>query len=133
MYKQNKGDPFYVGLKTLELMWLCKAYPGGERFLVYIFRTTMSFSLIIFLQIGPTLHILMVASVYEKINVSEALSHLVGGFGFSLVYFKMSVYYDRCAAVLKDLVDHKKFGKPRTFNATARRCRILAIFFLFYC
>nr|CAI5829415.1 unnamed protein product [Callosobruchus analis] len=133
MYKPKQGEPFYVGLKSLELIWMCKPYPKDERLLVYIFRMAVGLSLIIFLQVGPILHILMVASAYESISMSEALSHLVGGFGFSLVYFKMSLYHHRCSAVFKDLVDHKKFGKPRTFNDTARRCRILAVFFLMYC
>nr|CAH7739929.1 unnamed protein product [Callosobruchus chinensis] len=99
MYKPKTGDPFYVGLRSLELMWLCKPYTGNERLLVYLFRTAVGLSLIIFLQIGPILHIVMVASVYESIKMSEALSHLVGGFGFSLVYFKMSLYHHRCGAV----------------------------------
>nr|CAH7755508.1 unnamed protein product [Callosobruchus chinensis] len=65
--------------------------------------------------------------------MSEALGLVVGSLGFNLVYIKTSIYHHRCRAICKDLVDHKRFGKPRTFDAIQKRCRLLATFFLLYC
>nr|CAI5829414.1 unnamed protein product [Callosobruchus analis] len=105
MYQVRKGDSFYVGLKCLEIMWMMKPDHREEGPPVYIFRMALALSLIIFFQIGPTLHIVMVASTNHH----------------------------RCNTIFKKLVDHQKFGKPRTFDAMKTRCRMLALFLLLYC
>nr|CAH7755510.1 unnamed protein product [Callosobruchus chinensis] len=61
MYKVKKGDPFYVELKSLEKIWLCKPDPKDEGCLVYIFRIVAGITLLTFFQVGPTLHIIKVA------------------------------------------------------------------------
>nr|CAH7750744.1 unnamed protein product [Callosobruchus chinensis] len=133
MYKAKKGDSFHVGLKCLEMMWMFKQDHKEEGAFVYIFRATMALVYITFLQIGPTLHIVMVASRYKSISVSDALADTVGGVGFTLVYFKVLAGRHRCSIIFKSLVDHEKFGKPKTFDAMGSRCRMLALFFLYYC
>nr|CAH7739930.1 unnamed protein product [Callosobruchus chinensis] len=133
MYKVKKGDPFYVELKSLEKIWFCKPDPKDEGCLINICRIVAGLTLVTFLQVGPALHIIKVARIYDGINMSEALGLLVGSLGFNLVYMKTSIYHHRCRAICKDLVDHKRFGKPRTFDVIQKRCRFLATFFLLYC
>nr|CAH7755509.1 unnamed protein product [Callosobruchus chinensis] len=132
MYRAKKGDSFYIGLKCLEVMWMFKPDSREEGPLVYLFRTAMSLIYIVFLQIGPLLHFIVVAAKYE-VGVSDALADTIGGLGFTLVYFKILVYHHRISTVFKNLVDHEMFGKPKTFDAVKRRCEMLALFLLGYC
>nr|CAH7764290.1 unnamed protein product [Callosobruchus chinensis] len=49
-----------------------------------------------------------------------------------MVYFKMTPQFRRYNGIFVKLVTHKKFGKPKTFDAVTKICRQRGLVFFFF-
>ncbi|VEN53930.1 unnamed protein product, partial [Callosobruchus maculatus] len=89
-------------------------------------------ALFIFQVILPTLHLVQVAKVYDDISSSEDIADLIGGAGFLLICYKTMYNNEHFNRVFRELTDTKRFGKPTTFDAAVKYCRLVSTGFLLY-
>ncbi|VEN42885.1 unnamed protein product [Callosobruchus maculatus] len=63
---------------------------------------------------------------------SEDIADLIGSVGFCIVCYKAMYNRQHFSQVLTDLTDFTRFGKPTTFDAEIKKCRLFASCFAMY-
>nr|CAI5833844.1 unnamed protein product [Callosobruchus analis] len=133
MYEVRKDNPFYTPLKVCKYFWffdldINKSHLTGSD----VSKMVLLVTLFILQVILPTLHLFEVAKVYEDISSSEDIAHLIGGAGFLLICYKTMYSNHHFNKVFRDLTETERYGKPTTFDAEVKYCRLVSKAFLLY-
>nr|CAI5833839.1 unnamed protein product [Callosobruchus analis] len=133
MYEVRKDYPFYMPLVVFKYFWFFDLNPDKRHLSASdVGKIILLLTLFIIHTILPTLHLVKVAIAYDDTSLSDDITTVMGGVGFVLICYKTMYNNQHFARVFRDLAETERFGRPTTFDADVKYCRVLSTVLLFY-